>query len=104
MLLIRWDKLKIRMSVFIDILCTYGQERDSLVKCRTGIIKSVKLCHEETAEAIFFGNLMRELNQSFKKKGKFVPLKLIIKNMKIKIQASLEQNTNKEKLKNMLVV
>lgn len=69
MLLISWDKLKIRMSVFIDILCTYGQERDSLVKCRTGIIKSVKLCHEETAEEIFFGNLMRELNQSLKKKG-----------------------------------
>ena len=60
--------MKIRMSVFIGILCPWGQERDSLVKCGTGIIKSVKLCHEELAEAIFFGNLMRELNQNFKKR------------------------------------
>ena len=68
MFLISWDKLKIRMSVFIDLLCTWGQERDSLVKCGTGIIKSVKLCHEEIAEAIFFGNLMRQLNQNFQKR------------------------------------
>lgn len=51
--------------------------------------------YEETAEAIFFGNLMRA-KLKLLKKGKFVPLKLIIKNMKIKIQASLEQNMNKE--------
>ena len=38
------------------------------MKCGTGIVKSVKLCHEEIAEAIFFGNLMRELNQNFKKR------------------------------------